>query len=169
MLKESFQPEVAIIMGSESDYDIMSGAATVLKDFDISYEITVVSAHRTPMRLFDYATSAEKRNIQIIIAGAGGAAHLPGMTASLTILPVIGVPIPTKHLQGLDSLFSIVQMPSGIPVATVSIGGAKNAGLLAVRILARGNPELTKKLHDFEEKMRTQVKDMALRVEAGTQ
>src|SRR5579883_2670514 len=126
---------VGIIMGSESDSPVMQEAADILKEFDISYEITVVSAHRTPERMYAYAKQAEERGIKVIIAGAGGAAHLPGMTASLTTIPVIGVPVQTKTLQGIDSLYSIAQMPPGIPVATMAINGAKNAGLLAVSIL----------------------------------
>lgn len=136
---------VSIIMGSDSDLPVMQDAAQILKEFGIPYELTIVSAHRTPDRMFEYAKSAESRGIKIIIAGAGGAAHLPGMVASLTPLPVIGVPIQTKSLNGLDSLYSIVQMPAGIPVATVAINGAKNAGLLAVRILSLEEKNLRKK------------------------
>lgn len=152
-------------MGSESDYDVMSEAARVLSDFGIAFEMTVVSAHRTPARLYEYATSAESRGLKVIVAGAGGAAHLPGMAASMTVLPVIGVPIPTKHLGGLDSLYSIVQMPGGIPVATVGIGGGKNAGLLAVRMLAAGQSGLSQKLKDYAKSLEGQVMDMAVRVE----
>ncbi len=129
-------PQVGLIMGSDSDWSVMSAAGDVLDDFGIAYEVGVYSAHRTPQRMLDYATGAAERGLRVIIAGAGGAAHLPGMVASATVLPVIGVPVPLATLDGLDSLLSIVQMPTGIPVATVSIGGAANAGLLAVRILA---------------------------------
>jgi 5-(carboxyamino)imidazole ribonucleotide mutase len=129
-------PVIGLIMGSDSDWPVMSAAAEVLDDFAVPYEVGVVSAHRTPARMLEYATAAAERGLRVIIAGAGGAAHLPGMVASATMLPVIGVPVPLATLDGMDSLLSIVQMPSGIPVATVSIGGARNAGLLAVRILA---------------------------------
>ncbi len=134
-------PQVGLIMGSDSDWSVMSAAGDVLDDFGIAYEVGVYSAHRTPQRMLDYATGAAERGLRVIIAGAGGAAHLPGMVASATVLPVIGVPVPLATLDGLDSLLSIVQMPTGIPVATVSIGGAANAGLLAVRILA-SSPDL---------------------------
>jgi 5-(carboxyamino)imidazole ribonucleotide mutase len=130
------QPQVGLIMGSDSDWSVMSAAGDVLDDFGIGYEVGVYSAHRTPQRMLDYASGAADRGLRVIIAGAGGAAHLPGMVASATVLPVIGVPVPLATLDGLDSLLSIVQMPAGVPVATVSIGGAANAGLLAVRILA---------------------------------
>ena len=138
----TIQPIVGIIMGSDSDLTIMQDAANILKQFNIPFELTVVSAHRTPIRMVEYATTAKQRGLQVIIAGAGGAAHLPGMVASLTPLPVIGVPVATRNLQGVDSLYSIVQMPAGIPVATVAIGNSKNAGLLAVQILATHQPEL---------------------------
>ena len=137
---------VGIIMGSDSDLPIMQDAAKILEEFNVEYELTIVSAHRTAKRMYDYAKSAEQKGIKVIIAGAGGAAHLPGMTASLTVIPVIGVPIKTKSLDGLDSLLSIAQMPPGIPVATVAINGAKNAGLLAVQILATGDKKLFLKL-----------------------
>jgi 5-(carboxyamino)imidazole ribonucleotide mutase len=133
---------VGLIMGSDSDWVTMQPAALALAEFDIRFEVGVVSAHRTPQRMLDYARAAAERGIRVIIAGAGGAAHLPGMVASATPLPVIGVPVPLKHLDGLDSLLSIVQMPAGVPVATVSVGGARNAGLLAVRILAVADIEL---------------------------
>ncbi|HEX6754530.1 MAG TPA: 5-(carboxyamino)imidazole ribonucleotide mutase, partial [Mycobacteriales bacterium] len=129
-------------MGSDSDWSVMSEAADVLRDFGVEHEVRVVSAHRTPRDMVDYASAAAGRGLRVIIAGAGGAAHLPGMVASLTTLPVIGVPVPLRHLDGLDSLLSIVQMPAGIPVAAVSIGGARNAGLLAVRILGASDPAL---------------------------
>src|SRR5689334_11669506 len=129
---------VGVIMGSDSDWPTMQAAAEALREFDVSYEVRVLSAHRTPQTMLDYAGAAAGRGLRVIIAGAGGAAHLPGMVASATVLPVVGVPVPLATLDGLDSLLSIVQMPAGIPVATVSIGGARNAGLLAVRILASG-------------------------------
>jgi 5-(carboxyamino)imidazole ribonucleotide mutase len=135
----SDQPLVGVIMGSTSDGDVMQAAADVLAEAAIAHEVRVVSAHRTPLEMVEYATTAADRGLRVIIAGAGGAAHLPGMVASLTTLPVIGVPVPLRHLDGLDSLLSIVQMPGGVPVATVGIGNAKNAGLLACRILG-SNP-----------------------------
>ena len=136
------QPTVGIIMGSDSDLPTMKDAIEVCEEFNISCEVAIVSAHRTPERMVEYAQTAHQRGLKVIIAGAGGAAHLPGMVASLTPLPVIGVPVPSRHLQGIDSLYSIVQMPAGIPVATVAIGNSKNAGLLAVQILAVSQPEL---------------------------
>src|SRR5919201_1012928 len=136
-------PDVGIIMGSDSDYEVMSGAAEALDEFGVPHEAHVVSAHRTPVGMAEYAQSAAARGLKVIIAGAGGAAHLPGMVASLTTLPVIGVPVPLKYLDGMDSLLSIVQMPAGVPVATVSIGGGRNAGLLAGRELPARDPELT--------------------------
>lgn len=149
---------VGIIMGSDSDLEIMSGSAQVLEDFGVSYEIGVVSAHRTPDDLYAYATNAQKKGIQIIIAGAGGSAHLPGMTAAMTTLPVIGVPVKTKTMDGLDSLLSIAQMPPGVPVATVAINGAKNAGLLAIQILALQDKNLAKKIAEYKKKMNAEVK-----------
>lgn len=153
-------PTVGIIMGSKSDLETMKPAAEVLADFGISYEIQVVSAHRTPLRMVEYAQTASGRGIKVIIAGAGGAAHLPGMVASLTTLPVIGVPVALKYLSGEDSLLSIVQMPAGIPVATVAIGNAKNAGLLAVRMLAIGNESLEQKLVAFAKQQEDLVAQM---------
>lgn len=144
------RPLVGVIMGSDSDWPVMSAAAAALGEFDVPYEVSVVSAHRTPTRMLDYATAAAGRELRVIVAGAGGAAHLPGMVASATVLPVIGVPVPLAHLDGLDSLLSIVQMPAGVPVATVSVGGARNAGLLAVRILATSNPELADRMAAFQ-------------------
>jgi 5-(carboxyamino)imidazole ribonucleotide mutase len=141
--------KVAVIMGSKNDYEYMKDAITVLSDFGIETEARVVSAHRTPRYMIDFSSGAAERGIEVIIAGAGGAAHLPGMTASVTHLPVIGVPIPTKNLNGMDSLMSIVQMPSGIPVATVAIGNSRNAGLLAVRILSIKYAELAVKLREY--------------------
>lgn len=141
-------PMVGIIMGSDSDLKVMRNAAIIMEQFEIPYEIKVVSAHRTPERMFEYAKSAQSRNIQVIIAGAGGAAHLPGMVASLTQLPVIGVPVKLKEFEGLDSLLSIVQMPGGVPVATVGINNAKNAGLLAARILGIKYEEINRRLEE---------------------
>lgn len=150
-------PKVAVIMGSKSDWEYMREAVELLKEFGVEVEARVVSAHRTPEFMYEFAKTAAERGIEVIIAGAGGAAHLPGMTASLTHLPVIGVPIPSKHLNGLDSLLSIVQMPYGVPVATVAIGNAKNAALLALRILGIKYPEIAEKLKRFIEKMREEV------------
>lgn len=157
-------PDVGIIMGSDSDWSVMADAAAALKEFNISFEAHVVSAHRTPLDMADYAQQAAGRDLKVIIAGAGGAAHLPGMVASLTTLPVIGVPVPLKYLDGMDSLLSIVQMPAGVPVATVSIGGARNAGLLAVRILATGNAHLAEAMHAFQQDLAeiARAKDVAL-------
>lgn len=150
------KPLVGIIMGSDSDLETMREAANVCEEFSIPYEMKITSAHRTPHFMAEYAESAHKRGIKVIIAGAGGAAHLPGMAASHSPLPVIGVPIRTKALEGIDSLLSIVQMPAGVPVATVAIGNAKNAGLLAVQILAAGSKTLLKKIQLYKEKLRKQ-------------
>ena len=144
------EPQVGVIMGSRSDWETMRAAAETLEELGVRYETRVVSAHRTPDLLFEYAASAADRGLQVIVAGAGGAAHLPGMVASLTPLPVVGVPVPLKHLDGLDSLLSIVQMPAGIPVATVAVGGARNAGLLAVRILAAADADLRARVSAFQ-------------------
>ena len=149
--------DVGIIMGSDSDLSVMSAAAKILDQLQVSYEMTIISAHRTPDRFMDYVRSAKERGIKVIIAGAGGAAHLPGMAAALTVLPVIGVPIMTKALGGVDSLYSMVQMPSGIPVATVAIGGGKNAGILAAKILAGSDPALLEKLKAYSERMKEEV------------
>ncbi|MBS1849112.1 MAG: 5-(carboxyamino)imidazole ribonucleotide mutase [Actinobacteria bacterium] len=146
----SERPVVGIIMGSDSDWPTMQAAAGALDEFAVPYEARVVSAHRTPLDMADYAQGAAGRGLRVIIAGAGGAAHLPGMVASLTTLPVIGVPVPLKYLDGMDSLMSIVQMPAGVPVATVSIAGARNAGLLAARILASGDRVLTERMAAFQ-------------------
>ena len=161
----SKQPRVGVIMGSDSDWAVMADAADALAEFDIAYEVGVVSAHRTPGRMLDYGRGAADRGIEVIIAGAGGAAHLPGMVASATPLPVIGVPVPLARLDGLDSLLSIAQMPAGVPVATVSIGGARNAGLLAVRILAVSDPALRGRIVAFQDQLAESVlaKDAALR------
>ncbi|KLO33632.1 5-(carboxyamino)imidazole ribonucleotide mutase [Mycobacterium haemophilum] len=152
------QPRVGVIMGSDSDWSVMQDAAHALAEFDIPVEVRVVSAHRTPAEMFDYARSAADRGIEVIIAGAGGAAHLPGMVASVTPLPVIGVPVPLARLDGLDSLLSIVQMPAGVPVATVSIGGARNAGLLAVRILGSSDLQLRAQLVAFSDRLADTVR-----------
>lgn len=151
------EPEVGIIMGSDSDLPVMKEATQALSDLGISSEMTIVSAHRTPERMTAYAQQAKERGIKVIIAGAGGAAHLPGMVASMTTLPVIGVPVKSKALNGWDSLLSIVQMPAGIPVATVAINGAGNAGLLAAQMLAITNVEIDKKLEIFRERQKDQV------------
>lgn len=151
------KPLVGIIMGSDSDLPIMEKAALILRELGIPYEINIKSAHRTPDEMFKYAEEAERRGLEVIIAGAGGAAHLPGMTASKTTLPVIGVPIPIPHLNGLDSLLSIVQMPKGIPVATVAIGNAENAGLLSARILGIKYPEIRQKVSQYMNNMREKV------------
>jgi 5-(carboxyamino)imidazole ribonucleotide mutase len=156
--RASTKPVVGIIMGSDSDLPVMQAAADVMTDFGVAHELRVVSAHRTPDDMLAYAHAAAGRGLRVIIAGAGGAAHLPGMVASATTLPVIGVPVPLQHLSGLDSLLSIVQMPAGVPVATMSIGGAKNAGLLAVRILASGDTGLRKKLERYASEMAAAVK-----------
>jgi len=158
------QPLVAIIMGSDSDWPVMKNAAQMLADFGVAYEAKVVSAHRTPDLMFEFAETAASKGIQVIIAGAGGAAHLPGMVAAKTTLPVLGVPVPSKHLQGQDSLLSIVQMPKGIPVATFAIGdaGAANAGLFAVSILANQDAVLANKLAEFRTKQTEKVFNMEL-------
>jgi 5-(carboxyamino)imidazole ribonucleotide mutase len=160
---------VGVIMGSDSDWPIMRLAAEALGEFGVGYEVRVVSAHRTPAAMIDYARSAAGRGLRVIIAGAGGAAHLPGMVAAATPLPVIGVPVPLKHLDGMDSLLSIVQMPAGVPVATVSIGGARNAGLLAVRILAVGDDAIRARMAAFQAELEALVakKDAALRASLG--
>lgn len=145
--------KIGIIMGSDSDLKVMAEAAKVLDDFNIDYEITIVSAHRTPDRLYEYAKNAKERDIKIIIAGAGGAAHLPGMVAAITSIPVIGVPIKTKALKGVDSLHSIVQMPAGIPVATVAINGGTNAGLLAIQILGSFDPLISEKISNYRKEL----------------
>lgn len=159
------QPSVGIIMGSDSDWDTVAPAAEVLAEFGVPFEVGVLSAHRTPERMLSYAKNAHANGLKAIIACAGGAAHLPGMVAAATPLPVIGVPRALQDLDGLDSLLSIVQMPAGVPVATVSIGGAKNAGLLAVRMLGAGQPELLDRMADYQQKMAEEVeaKDARLR------
>ncbi len=164
------EPIVGIIMGSDSDFTVMQAAGEALAEFEVPFEVRVVSAHRTPEGMLDYARSAAGRGLRVIIAGAGGAAHLPGMVAALTPLPVIGVPVPLKYLDGMDSLLSIVQMPAGVPVATVSIGGARNAGLLAVRILATADEGLLARMADFQQQLAETAlsKDRALSEQVRT-
>jgi len=157
--------KVGIIMGSDSDLPVMKEAADILAGFEIPFELTIVSAHRTPKRLYEYAETAKERGISVIIAGAGGSAHLPGMVASITTLPVIGVPVMTKALHGVDSLYSIVQMPAGIPVATVAINGAKNAGILAASILSVGDEEIAGKLKAYKEDLNRMVLEKAEKLE----
>jgi len=163
MAQES-KPLVGVIMGSKSDWETMRAASEALAEFGVPHERQIVSAHRTPQWMAEYAADAEGRGLEVIIAGAGGAAHLPGMIASLTVLPVLGVPIESKALNGLDSLLSIVQMPAGVPVATLAIGksGARNAGLMAVRILSATRPELRERLHQFQDKQTADVRSQTL-------
>ncbi|MGZ4801481.1 MAG: 5-(carboxyamino)imidazole ribonucleotide mutase [Acidimicrobiia bacterium] len=151
-------------MGSDSDLPVMQGAIDALDEFDVPHEVRIISAHRTPPAMYEYAHTAAARGIRVIVAGAGGAAALPGMTASMTPLPVIGVPVPLKHLDGLDSLLSIVQMPAGIPVATVAVGNARNAGLLAVRILATSDDDLLARMEEFQESLAATIADQDARV-----
>ncbi|MEM6447157.1 MAG: 5-(carboxyamino)imidazole ribonucleotide mutase [Cyanobacteria bacterium P01_D01_bin.123] len=158
-------PLVAIAMGSDSDLPVMSAAADICDRFQVPYILKILSAHRTPERMVEFSRSAHEQGIQVIIAGAGGAAHLPGMMASLTPLPVIGVPVPTRHLQGLDSLYSIVQMPRGIPVATVAIGNAQNAGLLAVQILGSSRPNLLKQVQEYRTELARMVVEKDTKLE----
>ena len=161
----SEQPRVGIVMGSDSDWPVMRAAADALAEFGVAYEADVVSAHRMPEEMVAYGRAAHTRGLQVIIAGAGGAAHLPGMLAALTPLPVIGVPVPLKYLDGMDSLLSIVQMPAGVPVATVAIGNARNAGLLAVRMLSLADPALLERMLGFQDELRAaaQAKGAAVR------
>jgi 5-(carboxyamino)imidazole ribonucleotide mutase len=158
-------PLVGIVMGSDSDLPIMKSAAEILEEFEVDYEMTIISAHRSPKRAIEYAATAGERGLEVIIAGAGGAAHLPGVLAAMTPLPVIGVPIKTKTLDGVDSLYSIVQMPSGIPVAAVSINGAKNAGILAAQIVSVVDNALRHKIIEFKKKLAKDVNDKALLLE----
>ncbi len=162
-------PLVAVVMGSDSDWPVMEAAAVALDEFGVRYEADVVSAHRMPHEMISYGAAAAGRGLRVIIAGAGGAAHLPGMLAAVTPLPVIGVPVPLQHLDGLDSLLSIVQMPAGVPVATVAVGAARNAGLLAVRILGAGDPALRDRMAGFQQQLRdlAQAKGTALRDRLG--
>jgi 5-(carboxyamino)imidazole ribonucleotide mutase len=161
----SQSPLIGIIMGSDSDLPTMQGAIAICEEFKIPCEVAIVSAHRTPERMVHYAQTAHVRGIKAIVAGAGGAAHLPGMVASLTPLPVIGVPVPTRHLQGVDSLYSIVQMPAGIPVATVAIGNAQNAGLLALQILATSDPGLLKQVQQYRQNLSQMVLEKQTKLE----
>lgn len=160
------QALVGIIMGSDSDLPTMQGAIAIFEEFGVNCEVAIVSAHRTPERMVNYAQTAAQRGLKVIIAGAGGAAHLPGMVASLTPLPVIGVPVPSRHLQGVDSLYSIVQMPAGIPVATVAIGNAINAGLLAVQILATYDPQLQEKVVEYRQNLSQSVYNKQTKLDA---
>ena len=161
------QPRVGIVMGSDSDWPVMKEAGAALEEFGIAHEADVVSAHRMPEEMLAYGKEAAGRGLSVIIAGAGGAAHLPGMLAAVTPLPVIGVPVPLKHLDGLDSLLSIVQMPAGVPVATVAVGNARNAGLLAVRILAATDPGLQQRMLDFQAELRASAHEKGKAVRAG--
>jgi 5-(carboxyamino)imidazole ribonucleotide mutase len=166
-VSDATAPRVGIVMGSDSDWPVMKAAADALAEFDVPYEADVVSAHRMPERMLEYGRTAADRGLAVIIAGAGGAAHLPGMLASVTPLPVVGVPVPLKHLDGLDSLLSIVQMPAGVPVATVSVGGARNAGLLAVRILAASDAVLRDRVVEFQDELRRQAEEKGEAVRAA--
>jgi 5-(carboxyamino)imidazole ribonucleotide mutase len=159
------KPIIAIIMGSDSDLPTMQGAISVCEEFGIACQVAIISAHRTPERMVEFAQNAHLQGLKVIIAGAGGAAHLPGMVASLTPLPVIGVPVASRHLQGVDSLYSIVQMPAGIPVATVAIGNAKNAGLLAIQILASHDPQLLQQVQDYRRSLANTVSDKQTQLE----
>ncbi len=159
------QPSVGIIMGSDSDLPVLKEAAKILEELEVLYELTIVSAHRTPTRLFNYARDAETKGLEVIIAGAGGAAHLPGMIAAITPLPVIGVPVKTSSLQGLDSLLSIVQMPGGVPVATVAINNAKNAGILAAQILGIKYPDIRQHVKEYKAGLEKMVTEKAQRLE----
>jgi 5-(carboxyamino)imidazole ribonucleotide mutase len=159
-------PLIGIVMGSDSDWPVMEAAAEALDEFEIPYEVDVISAHRMPREMITYGEQAAERGLKVVIAGAGGAAHLPGMLASVTPLPVIGVPVPLKYLDGMDSLLSIVQMPAGVPVATVSVGGARNAGLLATRILATADPELMEKMGEFLQELNGQAMEKGKRLRA---
>ena len=160
---------VGIVMGSDSDWPVMKAAAEVCAEFGVTFEADVISAHRMPVEMIEYGQQAYGRGLKVLIAGAGGAAHLPGMLAAVTPLPVIGVPVPLKYLDGMDSLLSIVQMPAGVPVATVSIGNARNAGLLAVRILAAHDPELLKKMTDFQDSLAELAKAKGVAVREGAE
>jgi 5-(carboxyamino)imidazole ribonucleotide mutase len=166
---QGVRPQVGIVMGSDSDWPVMRAAAEACEEFDIAFEADVVSAHRMPDEMLSYGREAAGRGVRVIIAGAGGAAHLPGMLAAVTPLPVIGVPVPLKYLDGMDSLLSIVQMPAGVPVATVAVGNARNAGLLAVRILGASDPALQNRMVDFQEALRqsAQEKGKTVRGEAA--
>ena len=158
-MSESASPLVGIVMGSDSDWPVMKAAADALEEFDVPFEADVVSAHRMPDEMLDYGKQAAGRGLRVVIAGAGGAAHLPGMLAAVTPLPVIGVPVPLKYLDGMDSLLSIVQMPAGVPVATVAVGNARNAGLLAVRILGAGDEDLQRRMTRFQDDLREKARE----------
>src|SRR5918994_3956323 len=168
-MPEGTTARVGIVMGSDSDWPVMSAAATALAEFEVPYAADVVSAHRMPDAMIDYGRTAADRGLAVIIAGAGGAAHLPGMLAAVTPLPVIGVPVPLKYLDGMDSLLSIVQMPAGVPVATVAIGNARNAGLLAIRILAAGDLGLRQQMLDFQDQLRQTAEAKGAALRANTQ
>ena len=161
-------PLVGVVMGSDSDWNVMREASALLDEFGVAHEVEVVSAHRTPEKMIAYGKEAADRGLKVIIAGAGGAAHLPGMLASVTTLPVVGVPVPLSRLDGLDSLLSIVQMPAGVPVATVSVGGARNAGLLAARILAASDEELLGRMRDFQQELNDQATEKGKRLRTKT-
>jgi 5-(carboxyamino)imidazole ribonucleotide mutase len=171
MPDDNQQPRVGIVMGSDSDWPVMSAAGSALYEFGVAFEADVVSAHRMADAMINYGRTAHSRGLEVIIAGAGGAAHLPGMLAAVTPLPVIGVPVPLKYLDGMDSLLSIVQMPAGVPVAAVAIGNARNAGLLAVRILAASDPDLRQQMIDFQDQLRqrAEAKGAAVRADAQAQ
>ena len=169
MPDDTSRPRVGIVMGSDSDWPVMGAAGLALREFDVGFEADVVSAHRMPDAMISYGRSAHIRRLEVIIAGAGGAAHLPGMLASVTPLPVIGVPVPLRYLDGIDSLLSIVQMPAGVPVATVAIGNARNAGLLAVRILAAGDQRLRQRMIDFQDQLRQSAEAKGATVRANAQ
>jgi 5-(carboxyamino)imidazole ribonucleotide mutase len=169
MPSDTPRPRVGIVMGSDSDWPVMGPAGLALREFNVPFEADVVSAHRMPDAMIAYGRSAHTRGLEVIIAGAGGAAHLPGMLASVTPLPVIGVPVPLKYLDGMDSLLSIVQMPAGVPVATVAIGNARNAGLLAVRILAANDPQLRQQMIIFQDQLRQTAEAKGVAVRANAQ
>ena len=169
MPNDTSRTRVGIVMGSDSDWPVMGAAGLALREFDVGFEADVVSAHRMPDAMISYGRSAHIRGLEVIIAGAGGAAHLPGMLASVTPLPVIGVPVPLRYLDGIDSLLSIVQMPAGVPVATVAIGNARNAGLLAVRILAAGDQRLRQRMIDFQDQLRQSAEAKGATVRANAQ
>jgi 5-(carboxyamino)imidazole ribonucleotide mutase len=169
MPDDSSRPRVGIVMGSDSDWPVMGAAGLALREFDVGFEADVISAHRMPDAMISYGRSAHTRGLEVIIAGAGGAAHLPGMLASVTPLPVIGVPVPLKYLDGMDSLLSIAQMPAGVPVATVAIGNARNAGLLAVRILAASDQRLRQRMIDFQDQLRKSAEAKGATVRANAQ
>jgi 5-(carboxyamino)imidazole ribonucleotide mutase len=169
MPERDIPPRVGIVMGSDSDWLVMEPAAAALREFNVPFEADVVSAHRMPEAMINYGRTAHARGLEVIIAGAGGAAHLPGMLAAVTPLPVIGVPVPLKYLDGLDSLLSIVQMPAGVPVATVAVGNARNGGLLAVRILATSDPALRQRMLDFQDQLRQAAEAKGATVRANSE